>query len=551
MGRKPGFVRSSRGHNKQQTAQTGPNINFSRYQDYYDYGTKKETDGERFAVSDIKKAMNCYYDALTCYQKGIQVFQQNSNMLQGDLTNYQNIWYNYLRLLFYLLAEYKFVSGSVDILKYLPDNYVKKEMKDLVFEKENIIIDLYKSYNDCKNIIPLSEDTWDFYFNHMEFLNSFIEWYNNNNNNNDIINIDLLLEALKDQQITFNQLISLQMNVLMQYINNNNHINNNNSTDPVLQANMSLQKDIKFKINNENDTYAETMSNLTLSTFLEIYLIVFKSIRNVLENIYQSGNKTDLDNNINILNDLKSLHNNYVSQYSDFTNSMNSYDLKQELEPNLLTEIDYTLKLNNILFNITNPVEIEPIIKNELAQITEIQDNIDANVALLVIDQWDTILELLMPIDDVLKAIQTKTILDKTQTQLADLYSWESKWNLTMILNKLTNTVNKQLSNKIKTTIQKTKSFSSDCCNLSEILQSKSDLEIKRAYLKSIPDTEGNTNLNEYSILLKNSVAYLKNSIAYIQFDMGLNESMNDKLYRQYLLNDSQEKLKQLEQIPL
>lgn len=542
MARKPGFKRTSKVANQ---PQAGEAISFSKYQDYYDYGTKRETDGERFAVSDIKKAMNCYYDAITCYEKGIQVFQQNSILLQGELSTYQNVWYNYLRLLFFLLAEYKFVSGSIDILKFLPENTVKKEMNELLFEKKDVMTTLYKSYSDCRSIIPLSCDTWDFYYNFMEFLNSFIEWHISTD-----FDMKVLLDSLFDQQDLFNQLMSLQMDVMMSYVNKS-HLNNNNSTDPVIQANMNLQKDIRFTINKENDNFAETMSNLTLSTFLEIYEIVFKSLRHGLEDFYQNISKQEMnvESNFGLLDDIKRLNNFYFGHYSDFINSINCYGLREELETTLITEVDYSIQFNAILLKMSDPSAIAGLVNERLTQLNAESDlaaHLNKETTILEIDQWDSILELLVPIDEALNSVITKEFPRENQNPLSELYSWETKWNISMILNKLTSALSKQMGEKIKATLHKTKEFSSLCCNLVDILQNKSDLEIKRAYLKCDPICKASTNANEFSILAQNSLSYLKNASVYCSLDMGFSEQINDKLYRQYLMQETQVKTVQL-----
>lgn len=545
MARKPGFKRTSKVTNQ---LQAGEGITFSKYQDYYDYGTKRETDGDRFAVSDIKKAMNCYYDAITCYEKGIQVFQQNAALLQGELSTYQNVWYNYLRLLFYLLSEYKFVSGSVDILKYLPANTVKKEMNELLFEKNDVLITLYKSYSDCRSIIPLSQDTWDFYYNFVEFLNSFIEWHITNS-----FDTKVLLDTIFDQQDLFNQLMSLQMDVMMSYVNKS-HLSNNNSTDPVIQANMNLQKDIRFTINKQSDNFAETMSNLTLSTFLEIYDIVFKSLRHGLDDFYQniSSQELNIEGNFDFLEDIKRLNNLYVGHYVDFINNINCYGLREELEATLVAEVDYSIQFNAILLKISDPSAISGLVSERLAQLNTESDllaHLGKENTILEIDQWDSILELLVPIDEALNAVITHEFLEKNQNPLSGLYSWETKWNMSMILNKLTLVLSKKISEQIKTTVHKTKEFSSHCCNLVEILQNKSDLEIKRAYLKGHPTSTATSNPKEFSILTQNSLAYLKNASVYCSLDMGFNEPINDKLYRQYLLQETQEKTIQLDHV--
>ncbi|XBW35213.1 hypothetical protein QEN19_000776 [Hanseniaspora menglaensis] len=543
MARKPGFNRSSRSSNHKEQ---NTNINFLKFSDYYDYGATRETDGDRFAVSDIKKAMNCYYDALICYEKGIQIYQKNCVMLAGDLENYQKIWYNYLRLVFYLLSEYKFVSGSVEIINYLPENTIKKEMRDLIFDKANILEELLEGYNYCKNIISLSEDTWDFYFNFLEFLKSVIEWYNT-----DKLDMSFLMNILVDQQLIYDELLCLQSNVLMKYINNI-HSNNNNSTDPVIQANMNIQKNLRFKVSNESDNFAETMSNLTLSTFMEIQITAFTSVRIVTEYFYQNINKQTLQTNFTLLDSLKTMNQGYENQYRDFLESIHSYDLKQHLDEKLSTELEYASQFNSILFRLSDKTTIDNLINSRLIELNDLpnlQVQLEKSKVLLEIDQWDTILEILLPFETVIKYAQKGETTGIKLNPFNELYSWETQWNLAMVLNKLTQFVNKEMGNKIKTTLQKNKSFSAECCNLVEILQSKSDLEIKRAYLKSVPDGSGKINMNDVAILSNNSVAYLKNAITYINFDMGLGELINDKLYRNYLLTETIEKLKQAEQL--
>ncbi|CAI8492175.1 unnamed protein product [Hanseniaspora opuntiae] len=139
MARKPAFAKKTK---KAASAKNNSSdLHFSKFEDYFDYGVKRETDGERFSQSDTKKSTNAFNDALNCYRVAIKTFNENPGFYSGDVEVYQSIMYNYLRVKFDLLSEFKYVAGEVDITKYIPESDINKEMKDFFSQGDRQLLD--------------------------------------------------------------------------------------------------------------------------------------------------------------------------------------------------------------------------------------------------------------------------------------------------------------------------------------------------------------------------------------------------------------------------
>ena len=114
---------------------------------------------------------------MNCYKTAIKIYNKNPGFYSGDVTVYQNIVYNYLRVKFDLLSEFKYVAGEVDTTRFIPESDINKELKESLFADDKSILDeLRNEYETYSLTQQVDINTCDFYFNYLAYLSNYIEW---------------------------------------------------------------------------------------------------------------------------------------------------------------------------------------------------------------------------------------------------------------------------------------------------------------------------------------------------------------------------------------
>ncbi|CCK70783.1 uncharacterized protein KNAG_0F01150 [Huiozyma naganishii CBS 8797] len=123
--------------------------------DFYEEATELEDNGERWLLSDVKKSLRFYLRALDMYDQGLHLAQGNDDKLVYD------ILYNRTRLMLQLYTEYMANDGHVNLLQYI--NLDDLPQVSMLRTLPLIIQDLEQVYSRYHSSLGI--DTWDLQFN--------------------------------------------------------------------------------------------------------------------------------------------------------------------------------------------------------------------------------------------------------------------------------------------------------------------------------------------------------------------------------------------------
>lgn len=516
MARKPAFVKKTK---KAASGNNNSNLHFSNFEDYFDYGVKRETDGERFSQSDTKKSTNAFNDALNCYKVAIKLYNENPGFYSGDIKVYQNISYNYLRVKFDLLSEFKYVAGEVDIIKYIPDGDINKELKDFLSQDDLDLLDgLRNDYEAHSLTLEVDISTWDFFFNYLAFLSSYIEWTFELG----ISDLETSLHVLQRQVQIFDQLKESGSVIF-----DGTYSNHQDFDDPVLAKNMEIQKDTMFLPNQYNQNFVNTMSKLDVNSLLEMDTLVLKSINTIAEMIFlnSNSNKGSLQAYHQYIETLQNCCKG-ITQSSLVTNSsLITSDLQEEINSNIYKETEESLFFTTTYLTFFNPDNIQLY----LSDLQREFDNINPINRPVVVDLLKAIVEIVAPMRVIKNHVKKGMNLNPSQitNSLGDIDMFYQVLNMVVKFERqfIMNSNDKLKSGEIST-IQ----IGSEYCNMAELFIEVAEIETLRSFWKrmesKLEESDASKNLRK---------TYLNNAYSFVVNDLGTKETKKDKYYRLYL----------------
>lgn len=517
MPRKPAFAKKTK---KAASAKNNSSdLHFSKFEDYFDYGVKRETDGERFSQSDTKKSTNAFNDALNCYRVAIKTFNENPGFYSGDVEVYQSIMYNYLRVKFDLLSEFKYVAGEVDITKYIPESDINKEMKDFLSQDDRQLLDdLRNEYEAHSLTLQVNIGTWDFFFNYLAYMSSYIEW----TFELEISDLENSLLVLKRQTEIFEKLKESSSVIF-----NSSYSNHQDFDDPVLAKNMELQRDTMFLPNQYSENFVNTMSKLDVNSLLEMETLVLKSINTITEMIFLSSNLNNesLDLYSQYIDVLRS-YSQRISLSSLVTNSsLITSGLQEEINSDIYKETEETLYLTTTFLSFFSHQKIGLYSRD----VQKGFDSIDPIKRPVVVELLKVIIEIASPIKKIKESNQKGMNLQLSQI-INNLGDMETFYQILNMVVKLDRQVIMNSNEKIKRGEFLTIHTGSEYCNMSELFIEVAEIELQRSFWKKMEfkmeDSDASINLRK---------TYLNNAYSFVANDLGTKETKKDKYYRLYL----------------
>lgn len=517
MARKPAFAKKTKKSTNSNNGNSAPH--FSKFEDYFDYGVKRETDGERFAQSDTKKSTNAFNDALNCYKTAIKIYNENPGFYSGDISVYQNIVYNYLRVKYDLLSEFKYVAGDVDITKFIPESDINKELKESLFQDNKPTLDeLRNEYESYSQTLQTDINTWDFFFNYLAYLSSYLEWI-----------FELENANIKDAMIIVQRQIEIfdKLKESSQIVFNDTYTNHQNFDDPVLAQNMALQKDTMFLPNQYNQNVVNTMSKLDINSLLEMETLVLKSIASIVEITYTTINikNETIDVYYEVLKTLETYSQHIIQNSLVSSTVLSNVEIQEEINKDIYKETEETIYFTNTLMGFSNPENI----KQYVIEVANDLDNINVESKPVVVELLKSVLEILSPIKIIRESIKNNH-KNETKVITSALGDLEMFYQILNMVVKLDRQVIMSSNEKIKLGKVSTNNVGSEYCNLAELFLEVADIELQRSYWKQI---ESKSEESAASYDLRKS--YLKNAYSFVVNDLGSKETKKDRYYRLYL----------------
>lgn len=493
-------------------------------EDYYEEGTFAEEQAERWLLSDIRKTLRFYLEAYEYYQIGL-----NTAIEQTEKGSY-DISYNETRLMLQIYNDYLFNSGYINILQYvkLDDisnlNQILKTLPEIVQSLETV----YNHYSNNSQI-----DQWDLQYNLLTSYMSLLE----SNEYYNIKSAEVIEISNKFVQLS-QVLIKRQIEELEnfeQFITDINDQNNNDEEnlirDTLDESTVNKNDGSGIITNPENsknkEEKMEVSDQITKETLSEVFLNCYKFIETILEIIIQSKMVSESETNIDRLNEVQI---NYLVELVD--------KLYAQLNDIEMTELGgFTLDMKDInvaKFSIDGDKKIlqgylDDFLKYENLEIGDSDYEMDVAFDMVKIDALELSIECFTNQDSMME------------------------WELSSLLSKKINALIKKISterNNILTISkfnqEKMEKLSSVVFTLCNIYVTSSDNELRRYAIKI--SNQGDENATKTAnILLKNSKVLLTNAQKISQQACGMQETIVDKLKRNYIYNQATTRLQLLE----
>ncbi|SMN19794.1 similar to Saccharomyces cerevisiae YNL193W Putative protein of unknown function [Maudiozyma saulgeensis] len=500
--------------------------------DYYEQGTFEEEQAERWLLSDIKKSLKFYLEAFNLYELGLKNLNESNDKI------IYNLLYNKSRLLLQIYTDYLSNDGYINILKYikLDDinniNIILKNLPEIV----NILENVYNQFAN-NNLI----DIWDLQYN---LLTSYLSLLETNEfykiSSGEIIQIS-------NKFIELSQLlIKRQINELENWSNFSiNEKEDSNLIQDKLDEDsnsVNLNKDgsgiVINRINNnsQREEIMEVSDQITIETLSEVILNCYKFIEIIIEIIIQ--NKLVLNIDISENEKLNDVQINYLIDLID-----KLYLQLEDIERTEFNELNLNLtEIKLIKFSIEGD---KKILQGDLKEFLKFQEIkiIESNLENLLSYQ-------MIKIDTLELSIECFTNQDSIiEWELSSLLSKK----LTEVIKILSTKRNNILTNNIYDQLQMDQ-LSEIVFKLCTIYITNSDNELRRYSIKMIDNNNNNNNNNKDEtsmkvslILMKNAKTLLLNAQKISKQSCGMQETIVDKLKRNYIYNQATSRLQLME----
>ncbi|CAL9733067.1 hypothetical protein MOUN0_O12640 [Monosporozyma unispora] len=483
--------------------------------DFYLEAIDFEEQAERWLLSDIKKTLRFYLKAYEMYEAGLSAPQATEKCTY-------NILYNETRLLLQIHYDYIANNGYINILQYLNLDDISG-VETILKTLPEIILRFEIVLNKYGNV-----DTWDLQSNLLISYLSLIENYDKWE-----LPSDQIIELANKFTTLSHNLILYQINELEKneaVINQGSESENDSFIRDTLDEDSNTGKDgsgVATNDNNSNDNgeLMEVSDDLTPESLSEVLVTCLKFNQSLLEIMIQSKFETNEEErllNVVQLNYLEDFVNKQLMSLDGIIKSQAHIGLNM----NDIKLVGYAITGIKLLYSNANEQDLESHLSQGAPITTPEISPVDFD--LVKIDILDTAVDCVP--DDSLAVkwklcTQLNTILTETRNKLTTLRQSIMTSHNQAEIAKLSHTV----------------------FQLCDVIISSSSNELERYQIKSITPAstteEKESTIKVQTILLKNARTLLINAQTISKKSCGMQETIVDKLKRNYIYNDAKNRI--------
>ncbi|GAV53138.1 hypothetical protein ZYGR_0AI04200 [Zygosaccharomyces rouxii] len=469
-------------------------------EDWYIEATEYEEQAERWILSDIKKTLRFYLQALECYERALQA-------PEGSTTGSYNILYNETRLFLQVYTEYVANNGYINVLQYI-------KLDDLP-GISNLILSLPEIVQRFQAVQQRfqQETTWDFHFNMLTCYLSLLESADTYN----LVGEDIVQLTTKYLELTQ----SLVQTVMEKLQFTSAQPNGDQLPGPAPREEVPPNKrDGSGVVTHDNDDddadadgsqRVEVADQVNYETIAEILTNGFKCVQTLVEICVDSRHGESLLNPVQI-NFLEDISSRFWHQLTDIRTSVSSLGLD-------LSQADISGMVIDALKLINAGV---PALEQYILSVSPRTS------------------EVLLAQVDLLQLVIG--CLDST----ADA---TPQWSLCTLLNKVLEETRRQFTHlRSKVSLNPTADdLSRVTFHLCDIYIDSSDNELTRYWIRRSSVNNSDADDKTCQVLLKNAKTLLVNATRIAERPCGLQETIVDKLKRNYVFTQARSRLQALE----
>lgn len=499
------FPKKSKGkqHNKPQPV---------NQDDFYLEAIDFEEQAERWLLSDIKRALRLYLKAYEMYEMGLVAPEPTEKCTY-------NILYNETRLLLQLHFDYMENNGYINILQYLNLDDIEgvhgilKTLPEII-ERFEIVLNKYETI----------VDTWDLQSNLLNSYLSLIENYDK-------------CELSSEQILQLvNKFTTLSQNLILYQINetekNNEAIINDTkgesgddsfTRDSLGDASAKISNDGSgVDVNNEHSTdngeLMEVSDDVTSETLSEVLINCLKFNQSLLEIMIESKFEQEQLLNVVQLNYLDDIVNKQLMSLNDIIESHSHLGLNM----NDIKLVEYAITGIKLLYGNASEQDLETYLSQPIPVTIPVIDEIDFNLVKIDI------------IEVAINCVPDDLIAMK----------WKLCTQLNVILTETRNKLTAFRQSIIASHDQSDKSkLSHVVFQLCDVTITAASNELQRYQIKANASNEDPSASKVQAILLKNAKTLLTNAQIISEKSCGMQETIVDKLKRNYIYNDAKNRI--------
>ncbi|QLL32551.1 hypothetical protein HG536_0D00730 [Torulaspora globosa] len=481
--------------------------------DFYVEATEYEEQAERWLLSDIKKTLRFYVLALDMYEKAL-------NAPEATSRRSYNILYNETRLFLQIYTDYLANNGYINLLQYVRLDDVPEASKLAL--PLTVIVDRFEQvYQRFPN-----ERTWDLDTNLLTCYLTLMESSETYKlSGEEIVALTTKFVDLCQRSLKF------QLAELSAWEEFRPEADGSLETSSVADGTESSLGDgsgvISYPSRLEATESVEVADQVTAQVLSETIANGFSFIQNAMELIFEGRLSEFSENTINSvqLNYLEDMVKKFGAQLVDvYTTACETLPLDRK-------EIEIAIEANRGIQLIAN------------GDLDSLQTYVSETLTVP-----ETATELLLAKVDV---------LNFAVSCISNSHDLQTQWQVCSLLNKLLVEVAKRIA---KTRVD-SKSIHSESSQRSQlvfqqcdVLIASSDNELRRwairaEELKSLPQDAGNKR-RTMEILMKNAKTFLVNASKIAQQPGGLEETIIEKLKRNYIFGQAQTRLSLIDGTP-
>lgn len=475
--------------------------------DYYSEGTEYEEQAERWILSDIRKTLRFYVQAMELYEKALSAPEATAD-------GTYNIMYNETRLFLQVHTDYLANSGYINLLQYVRVDDIPN-VSQLAIPLSEII----DRFEQVRNRFP-EECTWDFDSN---LLTCYLAQIESNDSDKmtgeDIVELTRRFVSLSQRSIEdqFSELKDWDAGAVedesafeRDYASPNSSARDGSGvvSDPNQDSEMSESMEVADQVTSE--TLSELLSNS------------FKFIQALMEIIIEVrlGEPTNITLNPVQLNYLEDVMKQFTLQLKDIYQTVRS---------------SFTLDEGQILVALEANKGTEFVANGDIASLENY-----VNETLRCKEEAST--EILLAKVDVLN-FALACIEGNGEFQI--------QWQICSLLSKLLSEARTKLADSRARASGKMQSADDQLSSLvfqqCDVLITSSDIELRRWTIKRELVTDETKDKKTMDILMKNAKTFLTNASIIAERPCGLEETIVDKLKRNYIYNQAKARLAVLE----
>lgn len=471
-------------------------------EDWYIEATEYEEQAERWILSDIKKTLRFYLQALECYERALQAPEGNS-------TGSYHILYNETRLLLQVHTEYVANSGYINVLQYI-------KLDDLP-GISNLIISLPEIVQRFEAVQQRfqQETTWDFHFNMLTCYLSLLESADTYNLAGEEI-VQLATEYVELTQ-SLTQTVVQQLQFKSDQSNDDGQLQTTPAEEQEVPPNKRDGSGVATTVNSNDDAdgsqRVEVSDQVNFETMVDILNNGFKCVQTLVEICVESRYDESRLNPVQI-NFLEDISQKFWHQLTNIRSSINSTELD-------LSQTDISSMVINALKLINDGF---PVLEQYISSISPKSPE----VLLAQVDLLQFVIECLDPTADM--ALQ---------------------WSLCTLLNKVMVETRTQFTHlRSKVSLNPTgDELSRITFHLCDVYIDSSDNELTRYWIRSTQNSTAQNDIDDKTLqtLWKNAKTLLINATRIAERPCGLQETIVDKLKRNYVFTQARTRLDALD----